>query len=204
LVDRAAGSGRFVIRANLLPRPKETFGAFGIDLDADYVRQGMLGLAIVVVVALIGIGIELLHLSRLRGEAQTLETAIAQSAADRGESKTLALEVARYQEFARQAQLSRRSGPAAAIAIARIGNDVPRHAWLDTLAHSDAGYDLSGGASTVETISTAITALGHALPGSGATLVSVENHPSDGIRFGAHVGSPPAMPGTPQPWNAAR
>jgi hypothetical protein len=193
-----------VIRANLLPRPKETFGAFGIDLDADYVRAGILGLAIVIVVVLIGIGIEQLHLGRLRGEAQTFEAAIARNASERDESKALALEVARYQEFARQAQLSRRSGPTAAIAIARIGNHVPSSAWLDSLAHSDAGYDLGGGAATVETISSAIISLGSALPGSGATLVSVENHPSDGVRFGAHLGSPPATPGVAQRWNATR
>ncbi len=178
-----------MIRANLLPRPKETFGAFGVELDADYVRQALLGITIVVVVALIGIGIEQLHQSRLRGVAESLERVIASHASERAESKSLALEVARYQEFARQAQASRRSGPEAAIAIAHIGNDVPGHAWLDSLAHSDSGYDISGGAVSVDEISSTILRLGGALPASAATLVSIDNHEHEGVRFNAHVGA---------------
>jgi hypothetical protein len=163
LVDRAPGARRFV-------------------------RQAILGVTIVVVVALIGIGIEQLHRSRLRGAAESLERSIAMHASERAESKSLALEVARYQEFARQAHASRRSGPEAAIAIARIGNDVPGHAWLDSLARSGAGYDLGGEAATVEEISRTILRLGHALP-NGATLVSIDNRQHEGVRFSAHVGA---------------
>ena len=37
-----------MIRANLLPRPKETFSLFGLELDAEYLRQALVGLAIVI------------------------------------------------------------------------------------------------------------------------------------------------------------
>lgn len=180
-----------MIRANLLPRPKETLEAYGIELDADYLRQAALGLAIVIVVAFLGIGIEQLHVTRLRIAAERLEASVALDAAQRAESKSLALQVARFQEFAREVQLSRRSGPQVAIAVARIGNHVPQRAWLDSLTYSDTGYELSGSASNVEVVSGAILSLGEALPALGASLVSIANQTDGGVRFGAHVGAKP-------------
>ncbi len=178
-----------MIRANLLPRPKETLGAFGVELDADYVRQALLGFAIVVVVAFLGIGIEQLHVRGLQTAADRFDAVLAERSSARAESKRLALEVARYQQFARQAQTSRRSGPAAAVDIARLGNGVPNRVWLESLAHSSAGYDLSGGADNVDVVSGAIVTLGRALSNNGASLVSVENRPGNGVRFDAHVGT---------------
>jgi len=189
VVDRAARADRFMIRANLLPRPKETLGAFGVELDADYVRQALLGFAIVVVVAFLGIGIEQLHVRGLQTAADRFDAVLAERSSARAESKRLALEVARYQQFARQAQTSRRSGPAAAVDIARLGNGVPNRVWLESLAHSSAGYDLSGGADNVDVVSGAIVTLGRALSNNGASLVSVENRPGNGVRFDAHVGT---------------
>jgi hypothetical protein len=178
-----------VIRANLLPRPKETFGAFGVEFDADYVRQTIVGSAIVFVVTLLGLGVEQVHIARLRVAAEGLEAAIVLRAPERAESKNLALDVARYQEFAREAQLSRRSGPEAAIEIAHIGNDIPKRVWLEGLAHADTGYELTGGALSVDVVGNAILSLTHAVPSGGASLVSVENRALEGVRFDAHVGS---------------
>lgn len=184
-----------MIRANLLPRPKETISLFGLELDREYLRQALVGLAIVIGVALIGIAIEQLHIRNLQAQALDQESAIAANALRRAEAKALANDVAHYQEFARQAQLFRRTGADAAIEVARVGNRVPSGVWLDGLAHTGTGYDLTGGARSIDAVSGAILALGSALPGNAASLVNVANKPDDGIAFSARVGTPSASPG---------
>jgi hypothetical protein len=178
-----------MIRANLLPRPKETVALFGFEFDGEYVRQALIGFAIVVAIALLGIGIETLRMHRLGAAARDAETALAVRAPERTESQRLALAVARYQEIAREAAAVRRSGGAAAVEIARIGNAVPSRVWLDSLAHSSNGFDLVGGTTSVDTLSGAILTLGDALPGRAASLVSIDNRDAaaDGIRFTARI-----------------
>ena len=178
-----------MIRANLLPRPKERVSLFGFRLDTQYVRQAALGLAIVIAVALIGMTLERVHIGALEAKAADLESGIALDAARRNEAKSLANDVAHYQEFARQAQLFRRSGADAAVAVAQIGNRVPVGVWLDGMSHAGSGYDLSGGARSIDAVSGTVLALGSALAGSEATLVNVENKPSEGIAFSARVTS---------------
>lgn len=191
-----------MIRANLLPRPKETLSLFGLELDREYLRQALVGLAIVIGVALIGIAIEQLHIRHLAAQALDQETAIAADAPRRSQAKALANDVARYQEFARQAQFFHRSGADAAVAVAEIGNRVPGNVWLDGIAHTGTGYDLTGGARSIDAVSGAILALGNALPGSDASLVNVQNKPDDGIAFSARVGAPSSGPG-PSPTASA-
>ncbi len=176
-----------MIRANLLPRPKETLGLFGVDFDAEYLRRAFLGLAIAAVVALLGAGIEALRIHRLTGAVAEADGAIAARAPQRAQAKRLALDVARYQQFARQAQLFRRSGSDVAIDMARIGNEVPSGVWLDQIAHEQDAYDLSGGSRSVSVISGAMLSLDNAIPGTAASLVDIQNRGDDGVHFSARV-----------------
>ena len=178
-----------MIRANLLPRPKETIALFGFELDGDYARQALVGFAVVIAVALLGIGIETMRTQRLEAAARDAESALAAHGPARIESQRLALDVARYQEIAREAAAVGRSGATAAIEIARIGNAVPERVWLDSLAHSPSGFDLAGGTSSVDTLSGTILTLGDALPGRAASLVSIDNRDAGaaGIRFTARI-----------------
>ncbi|MBC5800201.1 MAG: hypothetical protein GIX03_07905 [Candidatus Eremiobacteraeota bacterium] len=176
-----------MIRANLLPRPKETFGVFGVAFDAEYLRQALLGLAIAAAVTLLGAGIEALRVHRLTAAVAEADGAIAARAPERAQAKRLALDVARYQQFARQAQLFRRSGSDVAIAIARIGNEVPSGVWVDQIAHEQDAYDLNGGSRSVSVISDAMLSLGSAIPGTTASLVDIQNRSDDGVHFSARV-----------------
>ncbi len=178
-----------MIRANLLPRPKETLGLFGLEFDAEYVRQALLGLGIAAVVGSLGAGIETLRIHRLTGAVAEAESALAARAPERAQAKRLALDVARYQEFARQAQFFRRSGGDAALTVARIGNEVPSGVWVDQIAREQNGYDLDGGSRSVAVISGAIVSLGNALPRSTASLVDIQNRGDDGVHFSARVAS---------------
>jgi hypothetical protein len=174
-----------MIRANLLPRPRHTARAFGMRFDVDHLRQCASGLALVALVAAIGCGIE-----RARIDAARAQLAAARSdLAERDVARGLALDVARYQEFARRAALERRSGADAAFAIARIGNAVPSSVWLDALDHDASGYAVSGESLTVAAVGGAILHLGASSPG-GANLVSLDARGLDrrGIRFNAHLG----------------
>jgi hypothetical protein len=177
------------MRANLLPRPKELVTVFGLELDAKHLRQALLGIAVVACVALIGIGIESLRLHRIESAAAAEEATLAENAPKREEAKRLALDVARYQEIAREEETVRRSGALAAVRIARIGNAIPSRVWLDSLTHEASGYELVGGSRSVDALSGAMLGLGAALPGRATALVNIDNRDqlADGVRFTARI-----------------
>ncbi|MBD5655816.1 MAG: PilN domain-containing protein [Candidatus Eremiobacteraeota bacterium] len=178
-----------MIRANLLPRPKENARIFGIEIDIAYLRQALAGLLTVALVAALGVGIEELAVHRLRADAMARETQLAARAGERAQSKQLALDVARYQAFAREADFFRRSGSVAALAVARIGNTVPPTVWLESLERDGDGYTLTGGSNSVDVLSGALLALDNALPQTSASLLSIDNHTTgrDGVRFRAQL-----------------
>ena len=178
-----------MMRANLLARPKEMVSLFGIELDSEYLRQGLLGLAIVFAIAVLGIGMETLRLHRIEGAALDQEAVLAARASERNDSKKLALDVARYQEIAREEDSVRRSGAVAAVSIARIGNAVPARVWLDSLTHDTGGFELIGGSRSVDALGGAMLDLGAALPGRKAALVNIDNRSGsgDGVHFTARI-----------------
>ncbi|GAC1442285.1 MAG: hypothetical protein NVS2B3_08280 [Vulcanimicrobiaceae bacterium] len=182
------------MRANLLPRPKERINFASIDLDAQYVRQALLAVALVALVALAGIGVETLRVARLEAAAAQQDAAIAVNVNKRAEIKALALEVARYQSFEREAQAFRRSGADVAVALARIGNSIPDRVWLTSLQHQTAGYDVVGGARSVDQLGGTVLALGRALPRTRSTLVNIDNRSKTGVQFTARVGAAPPAP----------
>jgi hypothetical protein len=178
-----------MIRANLLPPPRHTARAFGMRFDVDHLRQCASGLALVALVAAIGCGIERARIDAARAQLAAARSDLAARQPERDVARGLALDVARYQEFARRAALERRSGADAAFAIARIGNAVPSSVWLDALDHDASGYAVSGESLTVAAVGGAILHLGASSPG-GANLVSLDARGLDrrGIRFNAHLG----------------
>lgn len=178
-----------MIRANLLPRPKDRIAIAGIDIDTEYLRQALVALFFVLVVAAIGIAIEMFRIARLGTAAAEQEVRIASEAPRRAELKAIALEVARYQSFAREAQTYRRSGADVAVTLAKIGNSVPSRVWLDSLAKQNDGYDVVGGALSVDTLGATIVSLGRALPEARATLVNMDAAQTNGgtIHFTARI-----------------
>jgi hypothetical protein len=178
-----------VIRANLLPRPRHTARVFGIRFDVDHIRQCASGLALVALVAAIGCGIERARIDAATGQLAAARNVLSARQAARDLARSLALDVARYQEFARRAARERRSGADAAFAIARIGNAVPETVWLDAVDHDASGYTVSGESLTVGAVGGAILHLGASSPG-GANLVSLDARGPDrrGIRFDARLG----------------
>lgn len=178
-----------MIRANLLPRARERIDFGGIDIRSEYVRQTSFGLLVVAVVVAIGVGIELLRLSRLEAAATQQEIRIAANAPQRAQAKSLALEVARYQSFAAEARAYRRTGTDVALALARIGNSVPERVWVDSLERStDGAYAIVGGAKNVDMLGGTIVSLGRANPQTHASLVSIDARQNDGsVHFAARV-----------------
>lgn len=182
-----------MIRANLLPRPKERIAFGGFEIDSEYLRQAIFGALVVVVVFAIGMGIESLRLHRLEDLATEQEARLTESAPRRAQIKALALEVARYQNFAREAEAYRRSGTEVATVVARIGNGVPEDVWIDSLEHQPDGFSVNGGALRLDVIGKTIVSLGRAMPAMHATLVRIDNRPSDGngVRFSARMAEVP-------------
>jgi hypothetical protein len=185
-----------MMRANLLPRPKEMVAVFGLEFDAEYLRQALLGALVAIFVAAIGIGIETLRLHRIENAAGAEQTVLAERAPERDEAKRLALDVARYQEIAREEATVRRSGSLAAVSIARIGNAVPSRVWLDSITRDANGFELSGGARSVDALSNAMAGLGDALPGRKAALVNIDHRDPtlDGVHFAARLPEPAPSP----------
>ena len=174
-----------MIRANLLPRAKDTVGALGIDVDGESLRQILFGVLVVVLVAVAGTGIETARLHRFAVAVAEAETALADRSEERAEARTLALHVARYQEIAREAAAVRFSGATAALAIARIGNTVPVGVWLESIAQTPSGVELSGGSHTLDGVGAAIQGLSNA-PARRAALVSIDTN-ERGLHFTARL-----------------
>jgi hypothetical protein len=191
-----------MIRANLLPRRRETLSVLSFELELDLLKEIGLSLAIVLIVALIGVEIERLRIDRLAGAASELEARVAANAPEREMTRRLMLEVAHYQEFEREAGTYRRSGATAAIAVARIGNSVPQNVWVDEISRVDNGYTIEGGAHSVDSLAGAISSLGHVEPSDRASLVNVTNddRSGGGVHFSARL-VPPMTPSNapPQP-----
>ncbi|MGP6159193.1 MAG: hypothetical protein ACLPYS_17080 [Vulcanimicrobiaceae bacterium] len=178
----------------MLPRPKEHVKLAGLSLDGEYLREALYGLALVLLVAALGAGIELIRLERLHAAAADAEQLLAVQAAERAEAKTLALDVARYQEYSREAQAMRDSGARAAVAIARIGNGTPDHVWLDSIAPAHEGYGVTGQSKSIDALGVAVLSFGRALPGERASLVSTEHHEGETLRFTARLTDPQPDP----------
>ena len=188
-----------MIRANLLPRRRETLSLLAFEIESDLVREMALALTIVAVVAALGIGIERYRIDRLEIAATGLETQVAANTAQRETSRRLMLAVARYQEFGRQARLYRRSGAVAAIAIARLGNSLPPSVWVDDITRVDDGYSLSGGSRSIVSIAGAVAALARDNPNAKASLTSIDNSSQSAasVKFVARVIAEPISIATP-------
>ncbi|MGH7728850.1 MAG: hypothetical protein ACREM2_08675 [Vulcanimicrobiaceae bacterium] len=176
-----------MIRANLLPRRSDRLSLFGATIERDLLRRLGIGLAVIVAVALLGIAIESLRLQRLGALAQREEAILAREAPLRRAAQRLAMEVAGYQEFAREAAATRASGAQAALAIARLGNAIPRDAWLDRLAADAGGFTVSGASRSVSAIGRTIVLLGRAFPAARAGVVSLDDRDRGPLRFTAEV-----------------
>lgn len=190
-----------MIRANLLPQTHEAKRLFGIALDGRYLKAAAFALAAITLVALGGTAVEELRLRRLERAAVMLEDALTAKSGERRALERLALDVARYQEFAREATAFRDSGADAAIRVARIGNLLPADVWLDSIERDDGGLMLSGGSRTVDALGRTIATLQRSLPYADASLLSIENR-TEGradVHFRARVASAASPPATTVP-----
>jgi len=181
-----------MMRANLLPQRTATLAFAGLRLQRDDVVAILLGIAVVIVIGLLGVGIETLRAHRYSAAADEAERLVAERAPERERARRLALDTARFQEIDRTAAALRSSGMAAAFAIAQIGNAIPRSAWLESLSSSDAGFEVTGNTETVDTIGATLVAFGKALPEQRTMLVSIDgkNAAEEGVRFTARIAAP--------------
>jgi hypothetical protein len=178
-----------MIRANLLPRPRESASLFGLRIDSEYAREAIAALGLSILVASIGFCIETLRIAHLEADVAIQERAIDARSVERASAKDLALETARYERIDREARLYRSSGNAIAVQIARLGNRTPSNVWLDTMEHTESGYTLSGNARSIAGIGNAMAALGGAPNILRADLVSIDatRSSTDSAAFTANV-----------------
>jgi len=180
-----------VIRANLLPPPQERLRIFGFAIERELGTAVLLAAATVAGAAAGTLGLETLACARLQGAVTRAEVAARADASVRAQARRLALDVARYQEFAREMAIVSRSGPERAAAVVRVGNAVPPRVWLDGLVPSVDHIDLTGTSASLETMGMALRSLDRALPGSIASLVHLEPRARDSriLRFAARLDS---------------
>ncbi len=163
---------------------------FGLSLDTDHLRAFFAGIALVALVASVGLALERMRIARMTSSLERAETELARHAPERNDVRTAIAEIARYRAFAHDAAAFRRSGTDAAIAIARIGNAIPAHVWLDRLERDDTGYALGGGARTIEAVGRTMLALENLDAASRAELVSLDTPPAgdpNDLRFSARI-----------------
>jgi len=163
-----------MIRANLLPRPKESVSLFGLRVDSEYAREAIAALGLSLLVASIGFSLETLRIAHLEADVAAQERAIDARSTERASAKDLAIETARYERIDRDAHLYRTSGNAIAVQIARLGNRTPNNVWLDTMEHTESGYTVSGNARSIAGVGNAMAAFGGAPDILRADLVSID------------------------------
>jgi Tfp pilus assembly protein PilN len=178
-----------MIRANLLPRPKESVSFFGLQVDSEYARETLAALGLSVLVASIGFSLETLRIAHLEADVAAQERAIDARSTERASAKDLALETARYERIDRDVHRYRASGNAIAVQIARLGNRTPSNVWLDTMEHTESGFTVSGRARSIAGIGNAMAAFGSAPNILRADLVSIDatRSSSDANAFTADV-----------------
>jgi len=181
-----------VIRANLLPPRKEKLRIFGVGIERELAATWAFAAAAVAAVAAGTFGVEALAAARAQRDVDAATAAVAAHAAFRSRAQALALEVARYQEFARELDIVSPSGSERADDVVRVGNALPRRVWLDSLVSSGDHIELSGTSASLEAMGTALAALDGALPGSTATLVRLERLQTGAraLRFAARMDAP--------------
>jgi hypothetical protein len=184
-----------MIRANVLPRPKESLSLFGLRIDSEYAREALAALGLSIIVASIGLSLEAMRIAHLEAGVSEQERVIDARSFERASAKDLALETARYERIDRDARLYRSSGNDIALQIARIGNRVPSGVWLDTMEHTDSGYTVSGDARSIARIGDAIAGFASVTKISQADLVSIDASRSntEPARFTADVAVSPGV-----------
>jgi Tfp pilus assembly protein PilN len=184
-----------MIRANLLPRPKETLSLFGLRLDSEYAREGIAALGLSVLVASVGFSLETLRIVHLESDVAEQERAVDFRSIEREAAKAVALETARYERVDRDAHFYRSSGNAIAVQIARIGNRIPNGVRLDAIEHAENGFTVNGEARSIAAIGNAMTAFAGVPDIRRADLVSIDADRSsaDSAAFTANITSSPEV-----------
>jgi hypothetical protein len=181
-----------MIRANLLPPRKDKLRFFGVGIEREIAATLAFAATTVAGTAAGTFGLEALVCGRLQRDVDAATATVAAHAPFRAQAQALALDVARYQEFARELAIVSPSGLERADDVVRVGNVLPQRVWLDSLVSAGDHTELSGTSVSLEMMGTALTALDGALPGSNATLVRLERPKSDAraLRFVARLDAP--------------
>jgi len=181
-----------VIRANLLPPRQEKLRVFGVRIERELAATLAFAAAAVAGAATGTFGLETLACIRLQHDVEAATAAVSAHASVRAQAQALALDVARYQEFARELAIVSPSGADRADDVVRVGNALPQRVWLDSLVAGGDHIELSGAAASLEAMGTALAALDGALPQSSASLVRLERPQSDvrALRFDARLEGP--------------
>ena len=171
-----------MIRANLLPKRKRyRLGPWSVSTER--VRELTIVVLTVLTVAGAGTAFQSWRIAQARAIVSELDASVERQSPRRAECQRLALEVAHLEELARrQAQLER-TGARTALAIAAIGNLIPREVWLQSLGPAEGGYALSGRASRLVDVSAMLAALDRSLPHQRARLLALEDDGHAPARF---------------------
>lgn len=178
-----------MIRSNLLPPRNEKLRLFGLGVEREIAVTLAFAATMIACAAAVTFGLESLAVAQLQRDVDAANATLAAHAPFRARAQALALDVARYQEFARELAIVSASGPERADDVVRVGNAMPPRVWLDSLVSHADHVELTGTSATLDAMGTALAALDAALPASSATLVRLEPLQSDAraIRFAARL-----------------
>ncbi len=181
-----------MIRANLLPPRSERLRFFGVAIERQLAVTFAFATTAVAGAAAATFGLEALACGRLQRDVDVATAEVVAHAPFRVRAQALALDVARYQEFARELAIVSPSGLERADDVVRVGNALPRRVWLDSLVSSGKRIELGGTSASLDAMGTALAALDGALPGSTATLVRLERTEGNAraLRFAAWLDAP--------------
>lgn len=148
-----------MIRANLLPREPASLTILGVGIAVQDIRR-IIALTILATILLAGVsGVQIWRERQLLAAAADAEAQLDLQTQLRRRVAALARDVALLQRIERESAIARNSGNRAALAIARIGNAIPRGVWLNTLDRRPNGYFISGSGDSYDGVAAALRAL---------------------------------------------
>jgi hypothetical protein len=162
-----------MIRANLLPPPRDALRVLGATVDRRYAREGAIGLVVLCAVAALTFGIECWRASALQAQAVSLERLVAEDAPRRRELAAAAIDVARLEQLQREADARRRSGNDVAATLIAIGNAMPARVWLDGIERGTNGFTVDGGAPSLDDVGDALVSVARWLPRYVPSITSI-------------------------------
>jgi Tfp pilus assembly protein PilN len=175
-----------MIRANLLPQQVRSRKILGFSIAVENLRRAFAMTLLAAALMAAVTAVQTWRERQLWVEAADLEAQLGLHSTLRRQVGTLAREVALLQRIEQEGASARYTGNRAALAIARLGNAIPRGAWLSAIDRRPDGYFISGSGGDYANVAATLRSLDRAAFARRARLAGASRS-TNGVLFTVRV-----------------